>query len=603
MKRAACGAAASLALLALACWSYEGAAALPEPFSSSRFYSAGRVGVLREEPPVDASSEEGVAALVSARAFRPSGAESSELILFQFEASALRPGRHRAYSAPWLEVGLSLAWQLSQAGFHHFVALTSHPEDCRAWHAAWRAALPASPPSACAFAPPPGGSVEALWVVRWALAARLVALGGVNVLLLDADTALHRDPYTELHAPCLAAAQLVALQERGWETNGGWAYVRDAAAGGPVHWLLSQPARRYALFAAAAAAHGDAMPGRLTDQIALQCALRVAASANGSAFDFAGGGLWQAEFADHPLWRTYPQGAMPDANNPLAPLRPSFIDCPSNRAGVEPLVELRVPTDAGDGWRAGGLPELLAWAPASVASLAMGVHSGSWSPTPTEAITHMLESRGTWKGKAEAARDDVSHSARVGLLAIHGLWLPALSEARAGGGARLLALSPRLVELAAWRDSPRRLRNLIARLLIAAAISNRTAVLPQLPCDAPWLERDDEGGVLDARVFVARPADREPERCYVGAASGSSCWPWLDFAFAFDPLAELRLRSAQQALWDLQAAFTRPEDLELTHLPFLGKAAEAAPAAGHGTMQLERLRIDCESFLEETEAA
>ena len=64
------------------------------------------------------------------------------------------------------------------------------------------------------LATPPWDSVEALWAARWAVVTEVVLQGGTNVLLLDADTALHRDPYEELHSPCLAAAQLVGLQER-----------------------------------------------------------------------------------------------------------------------------------------------------------------------------------------------------------------------------------------------------------------------------------------------------------------------------------------------------------------------------------------------------
>ena len=592
-----------------------------EPFSNSRYFSAGKVATLPQT--LDVSTSAGLAALAG-RAYRPADSQGrSELILFQFEGAL--GDRRRAYQASWLDFAVAMSWTLTERGLHHFAAVGGQRSDCVALLEAWKL-FPALPVPACVVHPPPGDTVEALWVARWTLLAALVSLGTVNVLLVDADTVFHRDPYAELHAPCLAAAQLVLLQDRGWEPNGGWLYVQGALPGGPVHWVTSQVARRYALFSAQRAATGR-WPGRTMDQIALQNAVRVAASANGSAWDFAGGGAWQAEFADHPLWREHPPE--PQGMNRLAPTgetrRPLPQDCPSaqvREAELGPPTErtlarlvrdvglplqtdglyaLRVPTDAGSGWDA-RLEEALVWAPASVVLLGALIHLGSWVQPPVEAMTHLMAARGTWMATREAAAEDVGHSARIGVMQAHGLWPPQLSLARTAT-VRLLFLSPRLVELAAQRNSATRLRRLVARAMVAAVNSSRLLVLPEVSCDSPWIGRSAAAvhGLDEPRILVVPPEPGARDvRCFLGGGSGSSCRPWVDTVFGFDAAAELRRRSAPDKL---TTAGAEGGDVSLTHLPFTGADVlrPLAMATNPAAERLKALVDDCASFLQGTE--
>ena len=641
-------------------------AALPPPFTASRYYSAGKVGTLPRSPPLDVSTEEGVRELVRLRSFGPSAGPSGgvpELILFQFEAQA----HHRAYQAPWLDFAVTLCWQLTHAGLHHYAAIGGVPQDCLELHATFFRLFPSLPPPACVFATPPGASVEALWAARWTVVTEVLKRG-VNVLALDADTAresllpprlvpsalshppppaVHRDPYEELHAPCLASVNLLGLQEREWEANGGFMYIRGAAPGGPVHWLLSQVARRHALFAAERAATGS-WPGRVMDQIAIQNALRVAASANGSAWDFAGGGGWEPEFAAAPFWKRHPQPPPVAKGNKFAPtgsvMRPLPADCPSAAAwearlaaqeeeggGELPahtlarlvaeaapplrpagLIELRVPADAGEGWQGegAGKVELLAWAPATLIRLGEWVHKGSWAAAEGEgtlqAVTHLMGTRGSWMSTRERAADDLSHSARIGVMQAHGLWPPQLSQAHAeDSGARLLFLSPRLSDLASLHDSALRLRNLIARALVAAIISNRTLVLPRVPCESAWIRKSDAAvhGIDEPRLIVMPARSGGEVSCWVGGSSGTNCWPWADFVFGFDTVAKRRQPEAKEMLWVPEAVLQERRDVELSHLPHMGEELAALSARNEwpDNERLARLQDSCLSFLEATE--
>jgi len=277
------------------------ASALPPAFTSSRFYSAGKVQVLPETPVLDCSNEVDVLR-VGARAY-PFDAEERELILFQFTAA----------ESQWLSFALNMVAQLAAAGYHHFVALAGRAEDCEKLHTAWRAlqALPDMDARLTSFTPacvwashPRFTDGNSLWVARYALLTRLVEQK-INALLLDADFVVHRDIYADLYSPCLAPATVLVHAEGGGP-NGGFFYVHGANPDGAAHWVLAQVQRRYDMFAAAHAETG-AWPGQVMDQEIIKDAVRVASyPTEGSEWDM-GSCLLGRRKCDHPFWAKHPQ--------------------------------------------------------------------------------------------------------------------------------------------------------------------------------------------------------------------------------------------------------------------------------------------------------
>jgi hypothetical protein len=176
-------------------------------------------------------------------------------------------------------------------------------------------------------------------------------------------------------------------------------------------------------------------------------------------------------------------------------------------------------------------------------------------------------------------------------LMAYGFWHPRIYEAQAAARP-LLFLAPSLVATAAAHASIAPLRGLLRRALTAAALANRTLILPEVPCDAPWMRRppaeptqDAPRAVADRRVLVV--GDYRHFRCYVGAHSLEFCWPWAHAAFAFEPLAAQRAPAARDAAaWQalLPGGALAGADATATHLPAAldtlhapqGAAADAA---------------------------
>jgi hypothetical protein len=275
-------------------------AALPPAFTSSRFYSAGKVQALPEAP-LDAANAVDVLK-IGARAF-PFGEPRRELIVFQFTAPESR----------WLDFALNMVAQLAAAGYHHFVALGGRAEDCTKLHARWKE-LQSAPgldsrllgfvPACVYSSAPPVTDGNSLWVSRYALLTSLVEQR-VNALLLDLDFVLHRDVYEDLYSPCLAPATVLVHAEGGGP-NGGFFYVRDAHPDGAAHWVLAQVKRRYDMYAAEHQRTGK-WPGAVMDQEIIKDAVRVASyPTQGSEWDMGSCPLGRRH-CDHPFWLLHPQ--------------------------------------------------------------------------------------------------------------------------------------------------------------------------------------------------------------------------------------------------------------------------------------------------------
>jgi len=553
------------------------------PFTSSRAYSAGAVAPVREAPPWDVSTPEGVAAAAS-RAFK------GDLIVFQFET------RHNG--GRFFDFALNLAAQLDAAGFHHYVALGAFPYDCEVLHSRWRELFPqASAQPSCVVATwpfhgvPEGGAIaEGMWIARYQLVADLVAQGLSGVMMLDADTAIHRDPYADLDAPCFQNTTMVVLAEGGGP-NGGFFYARNAHPEGATHWVLSQPARRWRLFMEGGWKPPEGgPPGPTMDQSLIKDAVRVVVMpTRGSHWD-----LGHERNADHPFWKAHPEWA-PEPEPKEQPRdvdTPSGLECPGaerwrvagptgekhaewyglrNRANAR--TALYKPADAPGALQTSLPQEWLLWAPSYFISFGE-IAAAGWQDgvTPASALTHMLTSRACWRLTTNEAHDFSGHAARQAYMQVHHKWAPQLTQRRAGDAA-LLFLAEAEVAAAVRHRSPLRLRALVAHGLRAAAATGRLLVLPHFLCaDAPWVAKNERSltGILDERLLVTGPPSALT--CHPGPHPGTDCWAWRNLpdhpdtgflVHGFDAAAIARrpAAAAVAAGWTAEGLRAQPGDV------------------------------------------
>ena len=596
------GAALSLPLLLLLAAALRVAEAFSAPFTASRGYSVGKVAPLREWPPLNASSSADLDAIVAARAF------GGELVFFQFESQRAR----------WLHFAVNMAAQLSAVGYHHYVALAAFATDCARLHARWRALFPGEPAThplpACAVAELPAhGSSEQLdhhgfWAGRYAFITALVERR-VNAMLLDSDITFHHDMYADLDEPCLANGTLLFLAEPGGP-NAGFVYARGAHPDGAAHWVLAQIERRFTLFAAQRAATG-ASPGVTWEQDILKDAVRVASSASGSHWDMSANGD-QA----HPFWEEHPQGNYSRVNvsTTMVPLNASDLACPAasrfNDKGTgelsrkfklhgrpESMQRLYKPADA-PGLPDAELPaEHLLYVPGYFMQYGSVVNAGWNAANMPSTVTHLLRAGGIWLPTIDMVDAIYSHVSRIANMQAFGFWLPALFEEEAASKP-LMFLKDSLVTAASRRPDVGPLRELLARALRAAALTQRLLVLPPLPCDSPWLRRSENGnghgGVADNRVVVV-PRARGGVDCYVGAHSYEFCWPWDHVAYAYDPIVARRRAAAIAAPWrrDELLPSRVAGDVVVTHLPVRAVAEAVTP---QDAAMMEHLEADCKDI-------
>ena len=211
------------------------------PFASSHLLSTASI-----PKTVDLADPNALERVARARAYR------GELILFSFDFCGISEA-------------LSLIISLRRASFEHFLPLTDGIETCDAlrtaarlrnlddrsmpcyfssWprdHAGWK--MWGHGP-ACVSAARPSHScvLEQLWTSRYAVAGRLLALGQINLLHMDTDSAILADPYAVLKTAPLAAHNLIFVPEL--PINGGMWYAQNTTDGGPSQWIIAEVARR-----------------------------------------------------------------------------------------------------------------------------------------------------------------------------------------------------------------------------------------------------------------------------------------------------------------------------------------------------------------------
>jgi hypothetical protein len=578
------------------------AAGFAGPFTASARYSAGKVAPLRESPPLNASAEADLDVIAATRSYE------GELVFFQFESH-----RHR-----WLNFALNMAAQLTAVGYHHYVALAGFPVDCDRLHARWRElyadATPgpggAHPQPACAVAALPlhgeSGSMEfhGFWAGRYAFLTSMVERR-VNPMLLDLDFAIHYDMYADLAEPCMANGTMMMLGEGGGP-NAGFVYIRDAHPDGAAHWVVAQIKRRVDLFFAERDATGK-LPGNTWEQDILKDATRIALAPNGSHWDFGTG-----REASHPFWTAHPQeGYSREYVTTSVPIN-ATLSCPAearfNTTGAEglrnlvggggrqhSLLVLTKPADA-PGAPSSELPrEFMLYVPSYFMQYGNIVNAAWNNDKMPSALTHMLKTSGTWLPSTADVDNTLSHVTRMAAMQAFGYWAPELLEVEAASKP-LMYLKDSLVAAASAHADVGRLRELVARALHAAALTERVLVLPQLPCDSPWLRRSNDtnghGGVADNRVFVVPRTAGAGVDCYVGAHSYEFCWPWDHVVYAFDPIVLRRRAAAPTVPWERAKLLPNVTsgDVVVNHLPYHA-VTDAAMPLDQG--MLKHLETDC----------
>jgi len=477
-----------------------------------------------------------------------------------------------AFNANWLDWSVNMAQQLHHVGFEHYVALAPDEKQCETLVEHVRAA-------SCVWTSYPGASespgwakqgalnVMALWIQRYHACTSL-ARAGLNVLMMDLDTIIYRDPYPELKAPPLADVKLIHLRE-GF-ANGGLFYMQHVQAEvSPAFWIHSHVMRTANLIVDTLHRDGANL-GTMMDQALLNDNLNDA-GCNSSVYDmpsvygarparrparypfpYLPGAAVTGEGAhNHPFWKTVspvfgktaaelsvrgaqgqrwycefqrsserysyqPAASGPSPCDNAAAEGEEEAACMAawQRYRTEVLsekqldyLELRIPLDATDpapGAEGERLMEKFAVAPEWVFGHCDSAHAG-WH---SSALIHLVACSADWGGK------EWTHVGRRALMVAAGAWR---REALLGFTRKYLTVSPDLVA-AAGIKSRADAAAFILRVIAAAALQDRMPVLPAFDCDSDWMLRQAwaRHGVFDHSIV------KYHGKCYP-APGGASC--------------------------------------------------------------------------------
>lgn len=149
--------------------------------------------------------------------------------------------------------------ELRAAGVHDYILVRESEASCAALSGAYASrplvaralfgdGAPGASSLACGWYAPstlralqlkPSARLNDLWLLRWHLAERVLARGGVSVLMLDLDVHLAASPLPFLHARALAPFSLLYERDGGLPgLNCGCVFMRAGPAGGGVHRLV-----------------------------------------------------------------------------------------------------------------------------------------------------------------------------------------------------------------------------------------------------------------------------------------------------------------------------------------------------------------------------
>jgi len=446
----------------------------------------------------------------------------------------------------------------------HFIALAPDEAQCDslARHAKY---------ASCVWTSYPGESespgwlhqgrlnVMALWIQRYH-ACTTLAIAGVNVLMMDLDTIIFRDPYPELKAPPLKDVKLIHLKE-GF-ANGGLFYMQNVHSGSPAFWVHKHVMATANLIVHTQHTSGQSL-GTMMDQALLNDNLNDA-GCNSSVLDMPSVFVTGENAHNNPFWTT----RSPVFGKTAAELsvrgnqgqrwycdfsysgRHSYAhaaelhpcehvggDGASNGAEIAELLrdtgacqaawerysreklsdlplqylELRIPLDATDpapGPEGSRAMELFAVAPEWVFGHCDSAHSG-WH---SSALIHLVACSADWGGGGDGG--EWTHVGRRALMVAAGAWR---REGNLGESQPYMTVSPSVVA-AANIQSKQDASRLIARVIAAAAQLGRMAALPAFDCSSPWMAKRDwaRWGVFDHSIVKYRG------QCYP-APGGREC--------------------------------------------------------------------------------
>ena len=478
------------------------------PFVGSAYYSKFK---RMQHVTGDLADKATLALVLEAKVFR------GELILF-------------AFNSAWLDWGVNMAAQLHHVGFDHFVAFTFGAAECESLRAH-------VPHASCLWSSFPGGSespgwegpeaagTQGLWIKRYFACTQLASLQ-VNVLMLDLDTIVFRDPYVDLKAPPLQGVKLIHLKE-GF-ANGGMFYLQNVQASSPALWVHKHVLWKANLIVAVE--HTDHQHlGTFMDQALLNDNLNAAAC-NSSTLDMPSVYVTGDKAWGHPFWQTRSEVFNKSAGelSRREEGKPWYCDWlrsndtyayeegMSRHECVQPcgerctlawdkyrreqltgkrleFLELRIPLDAVPAPTLPREMDLFAAAPPWVFGLCDAAHTG-WHYA---ALIHLVACSADW-----ADDHPWTHVGRRALMVAAGAWR---REAVIQPVPPMLAVSPTLV-VSADLQTKADVTRLISRILAAAASAGRLPVLPGFDCSLPWIAKSDSArdGVFDKNVIKHR---------------------------------------------------------------------------------------------------
>ena len=375
-------------------------------------------------------------------------------------------------------------------------------------------------------------NVFTLWIRRYHTAA-LIAQAGVGVTLLDADTVITRNflPVLKELEPEYA---LIGLGEG--PMNGGTWHLRASNGSSAALWVIKEIERRSTLFNKFKARFGGD-PGLRMDQDELGDALRVAATPNGSAFDFWGD-YAGTNNKDHAIYQHFPQKQPthafewkngPPMSSPYLRERCTwdadtckryerFVATYGLRGAPLQYAEIRVPLDS-EMFDENAPPEKVLRAPNWLFSMGGALLEGYDDQI---AVYHLLQLPLYWANKDGSFWNHVSRYA-------HWLARPGMRTYREQHGRAYVALSPHLVDPAASQADVVYIKRLVKRLLTYAIGEGAIAVMPRFPCNASWIGRSDKSflGHGDHRVVD------DGVWCYPSVAGHDSCFPGRHYTYPF----------------------------------------------------------------------
>lgn len=480
--------------------------------------------------------------------------KDGHIILFTYVAGLQRM---------WKDMALELCSELNYRSYP-YVVLTHDAASCDDLLAA--AAGRVNPPPVCILdsvlhkTHGYGNSVLTLWVRRYHAAA-LLAEAGVSVTLLDADTILTQD-----FVPVLRRLErdyaLIVLGEG--PANGGLWHLRASNSSSAALWVIKQVERRSTLYEKFKVHWHGIDPGLRMDQDLVGDAIRVAATPDGSAFDF-----WNdfssSAHKEHEFWQHFPQKEPTRGFQWLT--RPTTMPSPwlaapcawdaATCARFEKFAakyELRnAPTRYADICVPFDSEQFHEMAPCEKVLNAPQWLFSHGDPLVNNfenqiAVYHLLGVNLYFADEGSG-----SHVSRY----VQWLARPGMRTYRETHGKPYVQLAQHLVDASCHHADVAHVRRLVKHLMNYAIGAGAMPVLPRFACNCTWIKRGDDTrlGHSDHRVVD------DGEWCHPSTAGLDSCFPGAHYTHTFLVPSGARV----ETLETLPMNHTMTDELRQTH--------------------------------------